>query len=119
MKKIIVFAVLAVVLIGSMAFWYWGESYDFLVPDRDKEKGDDNQIETVFPYSKEWINVLVVGSDKNEKLHDAGRSDTIMVVGVDLKNKKINMLSIPRDTRVTIPGRTRASKINEAYSIGE
>lgn len=101
-----------------MFLWYWGKSYDFLVPDRGSQGEEGNQLETVFPYSKEWINILVVGSDKNEKLHDAGRSDTIMVVGVDLKNKKINMLSIPRDTRVTIPGRTRASKINEAYSIG-
>lgn len=117
MKKIIGFAILAVVLIGGLFVWYWGNSYGFLVPDRDRTE-DGKRIETAFPYSKEWINILVVGSDRNDKNHDVGRSDTIMVVGVDLKNKKINMLSIPRDTRVVIPGRTHASRINEAYSLG-
>lgn len=117
MKKIIGFALLAVILIGGLFIWYWGKSYDFLVPNRERTE-DGKKIETVFPYSKEWINILVVGSDRTGKTYDAGRSDTIMVVGVDLKNKKINMLSIPRDTRVVIPGRKYASRINEAYSVG-
>ncbi len=115
MKKIIGFALLAIVIIGGLFVWYWGNSYGFLVPNRTE---DGKRTETAFPYSKQWINVLVVGSDRNDKAHDVGRSDTIMVVGVDLKNKKINMLSIPRDTRVTIPGRKYASRINEAYSVG-
>ena len=54
------------------------------------------------------INVLVMGIDSVEGTH---RSDTIFVLGVNPSKKKIMMLSIPRDTKVDIEGKSR--KINE------
>ena len=67
--------------------------------------------------------ILLIGSDKRAKgardfggVRDA-RSDTLILVRLDPANKRTAMLSIPRDLKVTIPGRGEA-KINEAYSIG-
>ena len=54
------------------------------------------------------INILVMGIDSVEGTH---RSDTIFVLGVNPSKKKIMMLSIPRDTKVDIEGKSR--KINE------
>ncbi len=51
-------------------------------------------------------NVLVVGVDKEGK-----RSDVNMLFSVDAKEKTINLLSIPRDTRVKMPDGSYA-KIN-------
>ena len=34
----------------------------------------------------------------------AGRSDTMLLLRVDPKENTVNMLSIPRDTQVEIPG---------------
>jgi LCP family protein required for cell wall assembly len=45
------------------------------------------------------------------------RSDTIIVVSLDKKNKDIHVLSIPRDTRVRIPG-YGIDKINAATAFG-
>src|SRR3954468_8246670 len=63
--------------------------------------------------------ILLIGSDKRAKgardyagLTDA-RSDTLILVRLDPANKRTAMLSIPRDLKVTIPGRGEA-KINEA-----
>ncbi len=45
------------------------------------------------------------------------RTDTIIVARVDPKNKKISMISIPRDSRVAIPGQW-TTKINAAAVYG-
>jgi LCP family protein required for cell wall assembly len=60
--------------------------------------------------------VLLMGSDRRPGEKWA-RSDTLIVARVDPKLRKVQMISIPRDTRVTIPGR-RLDKINAAPSWG-
>lgn len=49
-------------------------------------------------------NIVVLGVDGREKDDDPGRSDTLFVVMFDPKSKNVSLLSIPRDTRVRIPG---------------
>ena len=61
------------------------------------------------------INILVLGADERED--DVGRSDTTFVATIDTDAKKVTMLSIPRDTRVRIPGHGW-DKINHAYAFG-
>lgn len=53
-------------------------------------------------------NFLVVGFDADDKVI---RTDTILLIGANPGEKKVSILSIPRDTRVIIGGRAR--KINE------
>jgi len=62
------------------------------------------------------INILVLGVD--ERADDGGRSDTMMVFTVDTKTDQVNLLSVPRDTRVKIPGHGW-DKINHAYAEGK
>ena len=54
--------------------------------------------------------------------HDgAYLTDTIMVARLDLKKKKVDLISIPRDTWVKVPTKSGAdfySKINALYQIG-
>ncbi len=55
------------------------------------------------------VNILVVGMD------DVGyNTDTILVATLDTKSDKINILSVPRDTRVKLGNSTY--KINAAYA---
>ncbi len=60
---------------------------------------------------KDPINILVLGGDKVN-----GNTDTIMVLNYDPSTAKVNLLSIPRDTKVRIEGKSR--KINFAYPHG-
>ena len=62
-------------------------------------------------------NIIVLGVDGREKDDDPGRSDTLFVVMFDPKSKNVSLLSIPRDTRVRIPGHGW-DKINHAYAFG-
>jgi LCP family protein required for cell wall assembly len=66
--------------------------------------------------------ILVIGSDQRDPharsgAHDPPHSDTIILVRLNADSSTINVLSVPRDLRVDIPGRGTA-KINESYSDG-
>jgi LCP family protein required for cell wall assembly len=60
------------------------------------------------------INLLIVGTDNVE---GSKRSDVISVVHINPDQTQLNVLAIPRDTRVAIPG-YGISKINHAYAYG-
>jgi LCP family protein required for cell wall assembly len=70
----------------------------------------------LFPQSQlQGVNILVFGIDDTPQ---SKRSDTIMVVHLDKKNKRIGIMSIPRDTYVAIEGHGK-TRINHAYSFGK
>lgn len=62
-------------------------------------------------------NIVVLGVDERPSENDVGRSDTLFVVMFDKDSKSISLFSIPRDTRVRIPGHGW-DKINHAYAYG-
>lgn len=63
------------------------------------------------------VNILLLGI--GDPGHDgAGLSDTNILVSVDTRDKKVALTSIPRDTRVKIPGYGSA-KINNAHAYGD
>jgi hypothetical protein len=60
----------------------------------------------------------VVGSDHRAGTpFRAANTDTMMLIRLDPNSSTINVLSIPRDLQVDIPG-VGTSKINSAYSVG-
>jgi LCP family protein required for cell wall assembly len=61
------------------------------------------------------VNLLVLGVDDGQGGN--GRSDTMLLVRVNTRTRRIAALSIPRDTRVGLGG-DRIGKINAAYARG-
>ena len=70
--------------------------------------------------SNEPVNILLLGMDigdpKQVNNESIKRTDTIMVLNYNPTNKKLNIVSIPRDTLININGSN--AKINAAYAIG-
>lgn len=66
------------------------------------------------------VNILVLGIDygDNDTPGAPKRSDTMIVASVDPSSGTVSMLSIPRDTRVAIPGRNGYDKVAHAYAYG-
>ncbi|MTW86965.1 transcriptional regulator LytR [Virgibacillus dakarensis] len=62
------------------------------------------------------LNILLLGVDKRKG--DNGRSDALMVLSLDPKANKMQLISIPRDTRTEIVGKGSMDKINHAYAFG-
>ena len=64
--------------------------------------------------------MLILGSDarKNQHDHDVSqRTDVMMLARIDVKNKQVTMLSIPRDTPYRLEDGSLV-KINELFNIG-
>lgn len=60
------------------------------------------------------FNILVMGEDDVE---GSRRSDTILFVTIDIDDKNMRILSMPRDTRVQIMGHG-VQKLNHAFAYG-
>lgn len=71
--------------------------------------------------NKRPISVLLLGTDTGAEGRDyKGRTDTMMLMTLNPTQKTTNIISIPRDMEVTIPGFSQyaPSKINAAYAYG-
>lgn len=73
----------------------------------------------VEPVSDEPFNVLILGLDHGLGRPEGGyeRSDVIMIAHIDEEGGRACLLSIPRDSYVSIPGSGKA-RINDAYARG-
>jgi len=70
------------------------------------------------------VNILLLGM-RGEGVEGGGTlADTIMVLSLHPKKdetdtSKASLISLPRDTYVTVPGRNEQRKINAVYALGE
>jgi len=62
------------------------------------------------------LNILMLGVDQRE--NEPARADTIILASLNLEEKEVHLLSIPRDTRVPIPNHGVVRKINYAHAVG-
>lgn len=62
------------------------------------------------------VTLLLVGIDQRQE--DLGRTDTIIVVKYAPKDRHVEAVWVPRDTRVKIPGYSYHQKVNVAYALG-
>lgn len=75
--------------------------------------------------AKDGTNILVLGSDQRiTQGSSEARTDTIMILNIGNKDKKIKMVSFMRDTLVNIKGVSADNysydnKLNTAFNIGE
>jgi LCP family protein required for cell wall assembly len=64
------------------------------------------------------INILLLGSDTDQKFQDGYLAQTDIVVTIDPATKSVGMLSIPRDLFVNVPG-YGMMKLDEAFYYGD
>lgn len=62
------------------------------------------------------LNIMLFGED-NHGSDEHGRSDTMIMLSIDNRHKKLKMTSFQRDTYVYIPGNDY-NKINASYTLG-
>ncbi len=107
---------LVVLAFGVGAGFYFASSSLFDKPARrPRTESRPYQPTEALLVAKDKTTVMIMGVD--ERVDDVGRSDTLMLATVDPKKKSASLLSIPRDTRVHVPG-YGYDKINVAYSLG-
>jgi len=122
-KRILFFVFISIVVLASLA---GAAVYAFVskiqTPASMIPMSQQASIDTVnTPADKAYqrINILLIGLDDGDPdtPDSPRRSDTMMVASIDAENKAVNLLSIPRDSRVIIPGHGY-DKITHAYFYG-
>lgn len=89
----------------------------FLFPQHTHKQADAVDIENSQGIViEDRINILVLGMDARP-CEKSSRTDTIIFASFDPENNRLAVMSIPRDTRVNIPGHG-FRKINEAVMYG-
>lgn len=90
-------------------------NYSDLSRPKNTERSPDRDISDLISDTM-VLNVMLIGSD-SMSVGDHGRSDSLMVLSLDLRNKKIKVTSLMRDIWVAIPGHGK-DRLNAAYAYG-
>lgn len=110
------FLILIIILLGSGI----GYAKGYFSAKADQKNAPKQEIEfNGQPGSNGRTNVLILGSDSRGE--DQGRADTIMVASYSTHDKTPKLMSIMRDTYVSIPmdnQEIQQNKINAAYAFG-
>ncbi|MCW0952984.1 LCP family protein [Weissella ceti] len=120
--KVVLITLLALLTlgIGASAYVYFqaksaiDQSYQSA--DIQKVRDTDKALSDGKP-----VSILLLGTDTGELGREyKGRTDSMMLVTINPKTKETRMVSIPRDTLVSIPGANPPfpQKINAAYEVG-
>ena len=107
---VLILTIVSVFAYVSIAFEY---NYEPITKEPDA-LGFEEVIE------EEIINVALFGVDTRNFNSFKGNSDSIMILSVNTKTKKVKIISVMRDTLVPIErnGKITYTKINAAYSYG-
>ncbi len=80
--------------------------------DKAEETDDDNEIRNLIPPEDgKGVNILVFGLD-----NEMNAPDVVMLCRIDPDKNSVNIMSIPRDTKVSVNG--QSMKLNAAYASG-
>lgn len=119
--RFVVIAVLALVLLGAGAAFAATHYINSNLSEGLDDNLDNVLVETKL--TKEPFYMLLLGTDSSlERENDASygesfRTDTIILARIDPVNKKVTLVSMPRDTMVDM-GTYGTQKLNSAYSFG-
>ena len=108
---------------GVYVFWF-ANALDRALAPTDAARQLTSDILVDAPIDKPFY-LLLLGSDSREGSNEEGyegekgqheRSDVIILARIDVQNKTVTLVSIPRDTPYVVDG--QVVKINEAYDRG-
>lgn len=113
-QKTLLIGTTAIILILAILYGYIGRVFDRSFND-DKDNLGINKV-----IDDKIINVALFGLDTRGVNSFSGNSDSIMILSINTKSKKVKVMSVMRDSLVPIErnGKTTYSKINAAYGWG-
>jgi len=107
---------------GAFAFFKVKSALDSSTVNLKRENNRSELREEDVTFSKDPVSILLLGIEDYSSKKKDGRADTQIVLTLDPNTKKINLVTIPRDTRVKIEHAgeyTGIHKINSAYTYGD
>lgn len=113
------FFIILGVIGGAMIYAYntlHSFNYEDLGDDYSDLKSGGDEISSKLANDNMILNIMLIGSD-SMSTGDHGRSDSLMILSLDLRHKKIKVTSLMRDIWIKIPGQGK-DRLNAAYAYG-
>ncbi len=117
--------VFLLLFIGAMCYGlFWASAWvytSFINPPHSQVATQQNNELHQDEKLNESINILLLGIDDGDSEaaeSEPKRTDAMMLVSFDPEKNRVAVLSIPRDTKVILPGHADPEKINAAYAYG-
>lgn len=114
LKKLVAFLTILVVAFPASIYGY---VYFKLKTIQDNSINIGSLNSNDYKSEKSITNILLLGTDARPG-EDKSRSDAMMILTIDNKNKSLKLTSLNRDTFVEIPGHGE-QKLTHAYVYGE
>ncbi len=108
-KGLRTFLIIAASVILVCAAVYAAIHIFYVKPPEISNDGGEVSVKTNSNRKDSFFTFVLCGTDEGDS-----RTDTIMVVAFDVANKKVNIVSVPRDTILNVTWDVK--KINSAYS---
>lgn len=114
LKKIVIFLAVLVIAFPATVF-----GYVYFKLNGIHDSSVDKSILDSNDYKSEngITNMLLIGTDGRPG-DSASRSDAMMILTIDSKNKSLKLTSLARDAYVEVPGHGKR-KLTEAYAFGQ
>ena len=122
--------IIVVALSALVASLFWGSVWVYrnlinpptrVVVNMEPDQDGTSEAMVVDEELGERINILLLGIDDGDSeaaADEPKRTDAILLLSVDPEKEKVSVLSIPRDTKVVLPGHRDPYKINAAFAYG-
>lgn len=110
---------LALVFFG--VFWFLNENVNTDSAIVQTDKAHHSPIDLSFNFSPRTQNILLMGVDvatNSQHPFKGNRSDTMLLISIAPYGKNVNVISIPRDSKVYLAGKNKVDKINHAFAFG-
>ena len=76
-----------------------------------------NDEQSAADASDEWWNILLLGCDSYTK-NSYQRTDSMIIVSINLARGEVKLTSLMRDTWITVPGTNKHRKLTELCAVG-
>ncbi len=110
-----IFMVILILFVGGWLKAAWDEAYEVVLSGSKDNSAEGATGKDDPQFLPDVMTIMLLGLDSRDTVM---RADTIMLLTLNQRNDEINIISIPRDMRVEIPGRG-LDKINHAHAFGE
>jgi LCP family protein required for cell wall assembly len=111
------FMILAVGGVAAAVVYQFNHALDEVTNDQYQTSSDGAEKKTEYR-SEEPLSFVILGRDTREGTGSLN-TDVMMVAVANPQTQKVTLLSLPRDTRVKIPGYRGYYKINAVFANGE
>lgn len=122
--RVVIGVLLFLLLLGGVGFGYYQITFSGSVSNivgqqvsRQHGEVDPNANLTNGILTGPRVNILLLGSDTDQKFQGQYIAQTDIVVTIDPSSNTVGMLSIPRDFFINVPG-YGMHKLDEAYGLG-